>query len=96
MFSCQEFIMKIIRLSSKGQVTIPKAMRVAHNWDAGQELVAIEIDNGVLLKPKKAFPKTTLEQVAGCLAYSGQAKDTDSFAAAIEQGVIVHKNDGCY
>jgi bifunctional DNA-binding transcriptional regulator/antitoxin component of YhaV-PrlF toxin-antitoxin module len=29
--------METTKLSSKGQVIIPKAMRAAHHWDAGQE-----------------------------------------------------------
>lgn len=87
--------MKITRLSSKGQVIIPKALRVAHNWEVGQELVAIDMGDGILLKPKKAFPSTMLEQVAGCLKYSGQPKSLDDFTAAIGQGVMEQWNDRC-
>ena len=43
------------RLSSKGQVIIPKKLRDAYHWLAGQELVEIATDDGVLLKPKQPF-----------------------------------------
>ena len=33
--------METTRLSSKGQVIIPKRLRDAHHWLAGQELIAI-------------------------------------------------------
>ena len=66
--------MKIIRMSSKGQVIIPKSLRSAHYWNTGQELVAIDTLNGILLKPKAAFAQTDITDVAGCLAYTGEPK----------------------
>ena len=66
--------METTRLSRKGQVIIPKALRDAHHWLAGQELIAIDTGDGILLKPKKPFEKTNLEDVAGCLQYECKAK----------------------
>ncbi|AFY62732.1 AbrB/MazE/SpoVT family DNA-binding domain-containing protein [Synechococcus sp. PCC 6312] len=80
--------MDITRLSSKGQVIIPKALRTAHQWEAGQELIATTVGDGILLKPKKPFPETSLAQVAGCLAYAGQPKTLDELEDAIRQGVM--------
>ena len=57
--------MKNTRLSSKGQVIIPKSSRLAHHWEAGQELVVIDTDEGVLLKPARPVPSSTLEELAG-------------------------------
>ncbi len=75
--------MEVTKLSSKGQVIIPKALRTAHNWEAGQELIAIDVGNGILLKPKKPFPETTLVQVAGCLKFLGKPKSLDDIENAI-------------
>lgn len=80
--------MEVTRLSSKGQVIIPKALRDAYHWEPGQELIAIDVGDGVLLKPKKPFSETTLMQVAGCLKYQGKSKSLDDIENAICQGVM--------
>ena len=38
-------------LSAKFQIAIPKAVRTAHNWKAGQEFAFIPKGTGVLLVP---------------------------------------------
>ncbi|MEH2294039.1 AbrB/MazE/SpoVT family DNA-binding domain-containing protein [Nostoc sp.] len=47
--------MEITKLSSQGQVIIPKSLRETHRWEVGQELIAIDIGDGILLKPKNLF-----------------------------------------
>lgn len=42
-------------LSSKFQITIPKAVREAKQWQAGQEFVFIPKGEGVLLIPMPAL-----------------------------------------
>jgi AbrB family looped-hinge helix DNA binding protein len=74
------------RLSSKGQVIIPKSSRDSHHWEAGQELVVIDTEEGVLLKPVRAAPPATLEELAGCLSYPGPAKTLQEMEQAIERG----------
>jgi len=78
--------METTRLSSKGQIIIPKALRNAHRWEVGQEFVAIDTGDGILLKPKNPFPETNLEAVAGCLSYQGKPKTIAEMNAAIERG----------
>jgi hypothetical protein len=53
----------------------------------GQALVIINMGDGILLKPKKPFKETTLEQVAGCLKYEGKAKTIEEMNEAIEQEI---------
>ncbi len=36
---------------------IPKSLREAYHWEPGQELVAIAVGDGILLKPKKSLQK---------------------------------------
>lgn len=79
--------METTKLSSKGQVIIPKPLRTAHHWDTGQELVAIDVGDGVLLKPKSPFAEKNIDEVASCLKYSGKAKSLEDMAAAIAKGV---------
>ena len=41
-------------LSTKFQISIPKAVRAAHNWAAGQQFAFIPKGTGVLLVPVPA------------------------------------------
>ncbi len=50
-----------------------------HNMEVTREQVIIP-------KPQKPFPETTLDQVAGCLKYSGKPKSLDELEDAIRQG----------
>lgn len=79
------------RLSSKGQVIIPKIIRDSHEWDSGQEFIVEETEKGILLRPYKptSLPKTTLAQVVGCLKnrYKGKTKTIEEMDAAIAQGI---------
>ncbi len=84
--------MKITRLSSKGQVIIPKALRETHHWEEGQELIAIDMGEGILLKPKTPFKETTLDDVAGCLSYQGTAKSLEEMEEAIRKGIEEQEN----
>lgn len=77
--------METTKLSSKGQVIIPKAFRISHNWDAGLELVVIEVGDGLLLRPKGPFEESTLDQVAGALKYTGKAKSQADIDSAMKR-----------
>lgn len=55
------------KMSTKGQVILPKAVRDRLNWPPGTELVVEETPEGVLLRPKKYFKTTRYEDVAGML-----------------------------
>lgn len=79
--------METTRLSSKGQVIIPKPLRSAHHWKPGQELIVMDIGDGVLLKTKTPFQETAIEKVASCLQYSGKAKSLKDMEEAIRKGV---------
>ena len=85
--------METTKLSSKGQVIIPKPFRTAHRWEPGQELVVIDTGDGVLLKPKTPFQETRIEDVAACLRYDGEPKTLDDMEQAIKQGVKERSRD---
>jgi AbrB family looped-hinge helix DNA binding protein len=63
--------MKTTRLSSKGQVMLPKSLRESHHWVPGTEFVVEDTPDGVLLRPAKSFRPTRLEDVIGCAGYKG-------------------------
>jgi len=79
--------METTKLSSKGQVIIPKPLRSAHHWEAGQELVVIDMGDGILLKPKTPFPESSIRDVASCLKYKGKAKTLEDMDDAIKKGI---------
>ncbi len=73
-------------LSSKGQVIIPKPIRTAHHWNAGDRLVVEDTADGVLLRPAALFKRTTLDEVAGCLKWNGPAKTLEEMEEGIAEG----------
>jgi len=79
--------MEATKMSSKGQVIIPKHIRTLLNWETGQELIIINMPDGVLLKAKKPFKSTSLDDVAGILAYQGKAKTLKEMQEAIDKGI---------
>jgi AbrB family looped-hinge helix DNA binding protein len=85
--------MESIKLSSKGQVIIPKHIRSSYHWETGQELILIDTGNGILLRPKAPFPESTLSEVAGCLPYTGIAKTVAEMDNAIAQGIKAQFHD---
>jgi bifunctional DNA-binding transcriptional regulator/antitoxin component of YhaV-PrlF toxin-antitoxin module len=79
--------MDTIQVLEHGQVVLPEVIRRAHHWDIGQELLVVDRDEGVLLTSKALFEPTTLDEVAGCLHYTGRAKTLDDMQQAIAEGV---------
>jgi AbrB family looped-hinge helix DNA binding protein len=75
------------RLSSKGQVVIPKSLRDAYHWQPGQEFVVLDTGDGLLLKEKLPFAPTSLDEVAGSLPASGAARTPAEMEQAIQKGV---------
>jgi AbrB family looped-hinge helix DNA binding protein len=77
------------RLSSKGQIIIPKAVRDAHGWTEGTEFTVEDTKGGLLLKPERRseLPKTTIDQVAGCLKYDGPPKTIEDMERGIDEAM---------
>jgi AbrB family looped-hinge helix DNA binding protein len=71
------------KLSTKGQVILPKAIRDQMNWPAGTKLTVEQTANGVLLRPAPYFPPSRPEDVFGMLAYKGKPKTVEEMDAAI-------------
>jgi AbrB family looped-hinge helix DNA binding protein len=59
--------METTRLSTKGQIILPKNMRTSRAWGPGTKLTVEETGQGILLRPDSRFPETGLHEVAGCL-----------------------------
>lgn len=72
-----------VRLSTKGQVVLPKSIRQRHNWQAGAALVIEDTPDGVLLKQAPLFPPTRVEDVSGMLKYRGAPKTIEEMDAGV-------------
>lgn len=79
--------MEVTRLSTKGQIVVPKSIRASRAWGPGTEFVVEETEDGVLLRPTVRFPATRLEEVAGCLRAKRETKTPAQMRAAIGREV---------
>jgi AbrB family looped-hinge helix DNA binding protein len=75
--------MEKTRLSTKGQVVLPKEIRTARSWGPGTEFTVEETREGILLRPVRPLVPTKLEDVAGCLRWRGKAKTIREMDAAV-------------
>ncbi len=60
------------RVSTKGQVILPKAIRDRLNWPPGTSLVVESADNAVVLRAAPRFKPTTIDEVFGMSRRAGQ------------------------
>jgi AbrB family looped-hinge helix DNA binding protein len=70
----KECIQTTTKLSEKGQVVIPKKVRLSYGWTPGVQFSIEESEDGIKLKPIKPFEKSTINDVVGCLNYRGPRK----------------------
>jgi len=71
------------RLSSKGQVIIPKAVRDRHGWKPGAELEVVDKVHSVVLRLARPFPRTKLSDLFGRLKYHGPPLSVEDMDAAV-------------
>ena len=75
------------KVSSKGQVVIPKAVRDRHGWKPGTELVVEDRPEGVLIRTKPGIRPTMLDEVVGIANYKGPPKTLADMERGIEEGL---------
>jgi len=77
--------MESVALSSKGQLVLPKAIRIRHHWQVGTRLVVIDRGDEVVLKTAEPFAATSFESIDAPSVYKGKRlsiADMDSAIAA--------------
>ena len=74
------------RLSTKGQLIIPKEVRERHGWTAGVELLVEDRGDSVVLRRADDLPETTLDDLVGCTGYKGPTRSLEEMEAAIARG----------
>lgn len=87
--------METTKLSTKGQVVLPKSIRDARQWTAGMEFSVEETQGGIVLRPLK-LPPSSFEDVAGCLCYTGGAKTLKQMDNAISKEIRKRRVRGRY
>lgn len=75
-----------VRLSTKGQLVIPREIRERHGWSEGVELVLADQGDSVVLRSVHHLPETTLEDLVGCTGYKGPALTLEEMEAGIARG----------
>ena len=88
--------MESTKLSSKGQIVLPKTVRDARNWQPGTEFAVEEAAGGLLLRPLRPFAPTRLEDVVGCLPYLGKPKTVTQMRKTIAAGAKERRGRGRY
>ena len=63
--------METVKLSSKGQIVIPKEIREAQHLATGTEFFVSYVEGEIRLTPAPVFPKTKVEDGLGMLARKG-------------------------
>jgi AbrB family looped-hinge helix DNA binding protein len=84
-------LMQTTKLSSKGQVVIPKSLRSAHRWKPGTEFIVEERGDGILLRPRQRKGTTRLEDLVGCVNYKGPRKTIREMDEAVAAEALRHK-----
>jgi AbrB family looped-hinge helix DNA binding protein len=82
--------METTKLSSKGQVVLPKSVREAHGWGPGTEFVVEPTADGVRLRARGSFPRTEVADVFGSVPTRGPAKTLEEMDAGIRRAVAKH------
>lgn len=89
--------MSTTKLSSKGQIILPKSVRDAYRWAPGTEFSVENVEDGVLLKPLHPFSQTRLEDVAGCLSRRrAKPRSIEEMDASIAKSVRKRRASGRY
>jgi AbrB family looped-hinge helix DNA binding protein len=88
--------MATTRLSTKGQIILPKEIRTSRAWTPGTEFNVEETGDGVLLRPAGRFPATALDEVAGSLRFKRKAKTPVQMRDAIRREVTRRHDRGRY
>jgi AbrB family looped-hinge helix DNA binding protein len=75
--------MERTKLSSKGQIVLPKAIRESRRWPAGTEFLIEDTPRGILLRPRKLFASTEPPEVFGRLKPRAGARTVKQMDAGL-------------
>jgi AbrB family looped-hinge helix DNA binding protein len=73
-----------VKLSNKGELVIPRAIREALHWVPGMELTVVPSGQGVMIQPKRKKTGKRLEDLRGCIQYDGPPIPDDVLHAPVD------------
>ncbi len=73
-------------ISTKGQVVIPKDIRQRHGWSPGTELQVEDRDDCVVLRRTEVPPRSSVDDLLGCLPHEGPPKTLGEMEEGIARG----------
>ena len=82
--------METVKVSSKGQVVIPKSLRESHRIHTGDSFIITAVGDELHLKPAPAAGQSSLKSVAGMLHRPGTRKLSDK---QLEQRISARMRD---
>jgi AbrB family looped-hinge helix DNA binding protein len=74
------------RISSKGQLVLPRKIRQARSLGPGSEVEIEEVPGGILLKFVRSPGEASLDDLLGCTGYRGPRKTLEEMETAIREG----------
>jgi AbrB family looped-hinge helix DNA binding protein len=85
--------METVKLSTKGQVVIPKEIRDAGHLEPGMEFAVVFEDGQIRMTPVPTVKETTFQEVAGCLYRLGRVPLSDAQQKAAVARMLKQKED---
>ncbi len=71
------------RLSTKGQLVVPKEIRDRHGWTPGVELEFEDLGDAVLVRRVPKREATSISDLLGCLPHDGPARTIEDMDEAV-------------
>lgn len=75
--------METVKISSKGQFILPKAIRDRHHWETGTEFIIVDRGTELVIRPAKVFPPTALEAADAPSVYAGRPLTLEEMDRAV-------------
>ncbi len=72
-----------VRLSSKGRLVIPRAIREAFNWSPGVELTVVPTSQGVMIQRKQQKTGKRFVDLIGSVSYNGPPLSDEALQAPV-------------
>jgi len=85
--------METVKVSSKGQIVIPKALREAGHIRTGTELMIFATTDGLMLAPARRTKPTKVADGLGMLAKPGRKKLSDAEVKRRIGAMLKHRDD---